>query len=638
MKRNLIIFGAAVILVLLVGVGGCTPVPTPCSDTFTVTTNLDANDGACTADHCSLREAVIAANACAGHQTIVVPAGNYQLTLLGVDEEAAATGDLDITDDLTLQGMGVPSIDGVAQDRIFEIFSPAVVEIDHFILINGLAQLGGAIRSHGDLTVIASSIHNNVADVPPGGSGGSSGGGIFIEAGSTTLVNTDVFDNYADVGGGVHNFATATFMMTGGHLTGNIASGWGGGLWNNMASHATLEDVEISLNTAVERGAGIYNNGTLEANLVTFTQNMDAAEGGGVYNDEDGEMFLTLAWFTNNNAQLGGGLYNRGLLHLYQGSLTNNSALGGQGGGAFNDGAAAALFLQNTTISSNMIVPFDVPGGSGVYNNGGDLRLEFVTFAYNNADGIGNNGGHVTLRSSILAYHALGGCAGVTGGSQGYNLEDGNTCSLIEPSDLVDTDPFLQWLAMNGGVNLNHALSPGSPAIDTGDPDRCIEVDQRGVARPQGLVCDRGAYEAETGDATPTPVDPTPTPVPTSTPTPVSFVFTPNINAYCRPGPDPVFGYIEIAMAGQPYLMDGRNLDSSWFRIMISPSMGCWVRANAGTPSGDTSGLRVLADVPTPTPTPVPFCSNFTDEKSCNAQPACQWIPATTRPAYCGSK
>ncbi len=136
---------------------------------------------------------------------------------------------------------------------------------------------------------------------------------------------------------------------------------------------------------------------------------------------------------------------------------------------------------------------------------------------------------------------------------------------------------------------------------------------------------------------TPTPVEPTPTPVPTSTPTPASFVFTPNINAYCRFGPDPVFGYLEIAMAGQPYLMDGRNLDSSWYRIMISPSVGCWVRANSGTPSGDISGLRVLADVPTPTPTPVPFCSNYTDAVSCRLHsPPCEWKkPPTGGPEAC---
>jgi len=137
--------------------------------------------------------------------------------------------------------------------------------------------------------------------------------------------------------------------------------------------------------------------------------------------------------------------------------------------------------------------------------------------------------------------------------------------------------------------------------------------------------------------AGPTPVGPTPVgPTPVG-PTPAGFVFIPNINSYCRFGPDPSFPWLEIAMNGQPYLLDGRNLNNDWFRIMITPSRGCWVPAGAGTPSGDTFNLRVLADVPTVTPTPVSFCSSFTDTKSCDAQPACEWKRDTTH-AWCGKK
>jgi hypothetical protein len=39
------------------------------------------------------------------------------------------------------------------------------------------------------------------------------------------------------------------------------------------------------------------------------------------------------------------------------------------------------------------------------------------------------------------------------------------------------------------------ALLPGSPAIDAGDDSVCPPTDQRGVARPQGLACDIGAFE-----------------------------------------------------------------------------------------------------------------------------------------------
>jgi hypothetical protein len=151
---------------------------------------------------------------------------------------------------------------------------------------------------------------------------------------------------------------------------------------------------------------------------------------------------------------------------------------------------------------------------------------------------------------------------------------------------------------------------------------------------------------------TPTPPGPTPTPpVPTATatlaePTPTAtlaaFMFTPNTNANCRVGPNPVFAILDVVLKGQPYLMDGRNLGSDWFRIMLTPNKGCWVPSTAGTPSADPAGLRVLFDPPTPTvpPTMVPVaCSSFTDETSCTAQPDCVWtIARVLGGGTCGSK
>jgi hypothetical protein len=130
------------------------------------------------------------------------------------------------------------------------------------------------------------------------------------------------------------------------------------------------------------------------------------------------------------------------------------------------------------------------------------------------------SGGTLTIRSSILAYHASGNCSGVGTPSNGWNMENTDTCGLIESSDLVNTDPMLLPLALNGGTNLSHALHPSSPAIDTGDKDKCIAYDQRGVTRPQGPWCDRGAYEVESPPAP----SPTPTPTPTPTPAPLGTV------------------------------------------------------------------------------------------------------------------
>jgi CSLREA domain-containing protein len=494
---------------ILVVSAACAPIPV-CVPEYTVTKTTDTNDGVCNVSDCSLREAVDNANACPGPQTIHLPAGGYILTIAGAEEDANATGDLDITDDLSILGVGAPSVDGGGIDRAFEVFSPAMVDMDLLIIVNGVAQLGGGIRNHGNLTIANSSIHDNVAEVPPGGVGGSAGGGIFNEAGTLTLLGTQIFDNVADGGGGIHNFATATLIAEDVLVQGNMANEMAGGIWNNFAANATLTNVELRDNDAVVHGAGIYNAGFLDANWITLVENVAGLDGGGLWVSPDGETFLYDAWFTNNNAGRGGGIFNQGLTHLYRSSVNNNSALAGQGGGAYND-FGGLLLLQNTMVSANMVDPPTLPGGSGIFNLN-DMRLEFVTMAYNNTDGIRNDaGGHFTIRSSIVAYHALGNCTGTSGmPSSGHNIEDDDTCGLVESSDLINTNPQLAFLASNGGNGLSQMPNPGSPAIDSGDMDKCIAEDQRSIARPQGTICDRGSVEVEvpTPGPTPTPVSP----------------------------------------------------------------------------------------------------------------------------------
>ena len=82
---------------------------------LTVTSTADAvdarpGDGVCATKTgtCTLRAAVQEANALVGPDAIVLQSGVYKLTIEGLNEDAAATGDLDITDALTIKGMGAP--------------------------------------------------------------------------------------------------------------------------------------------------------------------------------------------------------------------------------------------------------------------------------------------------------------------------------------------------------------------------------------------------------------------------------------------------------------------------------------------------------------------------------------------------
>ena len=63
------------------------------------------------------------------------------------------------------------------------------------------------------------------------------------------------------------------------------------------------------------------------------------------------------------------------------------------------------------------------------------------------------------------------------------------------PTDILDTDPLLDFLGNNGGPTLTHALLSGSPAINAGNNDGAPITDQRGYARIVSGIIDIGAYE-----------------------------------------------------------------------------------------------------------------------------------------------
>src|SRR3954452_23619892 len=79
--------------------------------TFRVNTTLDtvATDlkrGRDANGNISLRSAIQAANARGGSHKIILPNGTFTLSIAGVQEDASATGDLDINRNLTIQGSG----------------------------------------------------------------------------------------------------------------------------------------------------------------------------------------------------------------------------------------------------------------------------------------------------------------------------------------------------------------------------------------------------------------------------------------------------------------------------------------------------------------------------------------------------
>jgi CSLREA domain-containing protein len=477
----------------------CGDSPVPCDADILVTKTADTNDGACTGADCSLREAVIRANVCAGTQTIRVPTGTYTLTRAGIDENAAATGDLDLTDSVTILGIGHPVIDGNTADRIFDIKAGVTATLSGLVIQNGLANYGAGIWSNtATLNINESTIRNNHTTWEGLHGMFPDGGGILSEGnGVLGVYLSEIHGNSADRGGGI---AVVTVPGTAQSVTlshtivaENTADGSGGGIWLDTGTSATLIRFEAENNSTAGNGSGIYNAGNLEFTEATLEENHGAEHGGGIFNDVGGTFIAREVMLSDNKAETGGGIYNLGMAHFYQSAIVYNTASLNEGGGIYN-GAGAGLLLDNTTVGSNLASL----GGDGIFNDGGNFRMMFVTLASNASEGIHSTGaGEMTIRNTILTGHAGGNCVGSLPDSIGHNIDSGASCALAEPSDLSSTNPMLDPLPPVGTWSPLYALQAGSPAIDTADPDRCAGVDQHGVIRPQGAGCDRGAHERE---------------------------------------------------------------------------------------------------------------------------------------------
>lgn len=246
-------------------------------------------------------------------------------------------------------------------------------------------------------------------------------------------------------------------------------------------------------------GGGIRSTGSLI--LVGSTvEGGTAGSGGGI--SSGGSLVLVNSTVRNNNAaggigscRCGGGIASSGSLSLVNSTISGNSA--DQFAGGIR--ASSATTIVNSTVSGNR--------GDGIDSANlalsSSLTVVNSTIAANIGRGIHSNG-TTLLRSTIVALNTVADCDGLGGvlTSAGHNLDMDGTCNLTGPGDLARTDPRLGPLFDNGGPTQTHALLPGSPGIDAGDPADCPTTDQRGAPRPPaaaagaGARCDIGAIEA----------------------------------------------------------------------------------------------------------------------------------------------
>jgi CSLREA domain-containing protein/uncharacterized repeat protein (TIGR01451 family) len=471
---------------------------------FTVDSTIDATDavpgdGLCDdgAGVCTLRAAVMEANWLSGADIIDLPSGSYTLSLAGAAEDGAATGDLDVTGDLTLSGAGAGTtiIDGGALDT--------VIHID---------------PSQAGVTVVMSDITIQSGSNPAG----AYGGGGILNRGNLTLTNCTISDSVALWSGGGISNQGGTLSLTACSISGNSStSGSGGGIVNGANSTLVMTDSTIDGNTTGSQGgAGLANWGTASLSGCTVTGNSITTTSGtaGIMHGS-GSLTIDDSTIASNNGVNGtGGIEARGGTVTITGSTISSN----QGArGVFVRYSSTALTLVNSTVSGNF---------GGLYNGGGVkvessavLNLHNATIAFNqgptsqyaapNSGGVTVDSAVVNLRNSVIASNtsATGqpDCLG-TLASEGYNLVGslaGCTITGDTTGNLTGSARLLP-LTDNGGLTLTHALGTMSPAIDSANPatpgsggTACEAADQRHVVRPldgdgdASARCDMGAYE-----------------------------------------------------------------------------------------------------------------------------------------------
>jgi len=246
--------------------------------------------------------------------------------------------------------------------------------------------------------------------------------------------------------------------------------------------------------------------------------------GGGIYIGETHIVTLNDCVIKDNEAEVGGGIWNNGQLYMNRCAVSGNSAVYG-GGGIYNTPGwytgSGKMWLTNCTISGNQVTEFDFSGGGGIYNHNGIMELLNCTIAYNSTSSFSSTAGGgfynystdtAYFKNTIVAHNTAGNDIYNNGYSypaeatisQGNNLDSENSCGFDQPTDIINTNPLLGPLQDNGGPTFTHALLDGSPAIDAGDNTGAPATDQRGVTRPQGENCDIGAFELEHGATTST--------------------------------------------------------------------------------------------------------------------------------------
>ena len=250
------------------------------------------------------------------NDTIIIPAGTYQLTIVGIGEGLTPAlpkiGDLDITvSGVTVQGAGASSTiiqQTSPQDRVFDVnvnfVGNFVFTLDGVTISGGREPsgvAGGGVFTGSSSGTLGLTTIKNCRFLNNRASGqGTLGGGAWAHQGGNALVTNCVFGgsgptdtNSTSASGGAIYFdafgTTATFTVTNCTFSNNIAG-------SESAGGGAIDVAALDLGV-----------GTLNMGGCTFFGNRATNASGGAISDESITMNVTACTFLNNSAAIAGG-------------------------------------------------------------------------------------------------------------------------------------------------------------------------------------------------------------------------------------------------------------------------------------------------------------------------------------------
>ncbi len=448
--------------------------------------DVQADDGVCT-----LREAVIAANtntasgASAGECAAGSPSETDTITFAADYTITLSLGsELLINSAVNIEGNGRsatiiqaaacdPVADSCPQNhRVLRVDNPGVVTLKSLTIRHG--------RCAGSCTETT-----------------TSGAGI-LNQNFLTLDNVAIQANFASgSGGGVQNLGTLT--VTNSLFQGNKANNRGGGI--NAANDSGYGGLSVT--------GGIFSLNT-------------ASMGGAIYNSADDGMTITASNFSTNSASFQGGALFYEVDTLISNSVFFDNNAENNGGAIYHKGSSAAPSkIVNSTFTANrsnlFVIPDDHYGGGAIFSSGYSELQIYNSTLYNNTNGglyLWNGEGTqaTEIYNTIIGNNTNGDCVfdGIglehfTGDI--YNIDTDGSCENASTHSVSNLR--MGVFDAYGGATPVIPLLYGSPAIDSGDPAVCADVntvnnkDQREVTRPLdgngdgAAVCDAGAFEAQ---------------------------------------------------------------------------------------------------------------------------------------------